>query len=138
RSACEAFHSLRDILLLKSPENVDVAGRSAQCVFVLKFQQTSGPVMAKGAEDTAFYIYTRLSTLNEVGGEPDHFGTPLAEFDRFNVERAARTPYALLATSTHDTKRSEDVRARIAVLSELPREWRAAVTRWPRPNPPRQ
>jgi (1->4)-alpha-D-glucan 1-alpha-D-glucosylmutase len=134
RTAAEIFDFLRDILLLKYPENVDEAGRNAQCDFVLKFQQTSGPVMAKGVEDTAFYIYNRLVALNEVGGEPDRFGTPLAEFDRFNAERAARTPYALLATSTHDTKRSEDVRARMSVLSELPREWRVALARWHRLN----
>ena len=86
--------------------------------------------MAKGVEDTAFYRYNRLVALNEVGSDPAAFGTSVAEFHRENAERARRWPHGLLTSSTHDTKRSEDVRARIAVLSELPREWRAAVNRW--------
>ena len=98
--------------------------------FVARFQQTSGPVMAKGVEDTAFYLYNRLVSLNEVGGEPERFGVSLATFHRHNRARQRRWPSALLATSTHDTKRSEDVRARINVLSEMPREWRAALARW--------
>ncbi len=102
--------------------------------FIAPFQQTTGPVMAKGVEDTAFYVYNRLLALNEVGGEPDRFGTSITAFHRQNQRRARAWPTALLATSTHDTKRSEDVRARIAVLSELPREWRAALTRWSRLN----
>ena len=100
----------------------------------MKFQQLTGPVMAKGVEDTAFYVYNRLVALNEVGGDPAAFGTSVAEFHRENAERARRWPHGLLTSSTHDTKRSEDVRARIAVLSELPREWRAAVNRWARLN----
>jgi (1->4)-alpha-D-glucan 1-alpha-D-glucosylmutase len=100
----------------------------------MKFQQLTGPVMAKGLEDTAFYVYNRLTSLNEVGGDPSQFGLPVAEFHRQNAARLAEWPRALLASSTHDTKRSEDVRARIAVLSELPREWRAALNRWARFN----
>jgi (1->4)-alpha-D-glucan 1-alpha-D-glucosylmutase len=100
----------------------------------MKFQQLTGPVMAKGVEDTAFYRYNRLVALNEVGSDPAAFGTSVAEFHRENAERARRWPHGLLTSSTHDTKRSEDVRARIAVLSELPREWRAAVNRWTRLN----
>jgi (1->4)-alpha-D-glucan 1-alpha-D-glucosylmutase len=91
-------------------------------------------VMAKGVEDTAFYRYNRLVALNEVGSDPSVFGTSVTEFHRQNADRARRWPHALLTSSTHDTKRSEDVRARIAVLSELPREWRAAVNRWARLN----
>jgi (1->4)-alpha-D-glucan 1-alpha-D-glucosylmutase len=102
--------------------------------FVARFQQTTGPVMAKGAEDTAFYVYNRLISLNEVGGDPDQFGRSLSAFHRANSERARDWPASLLGTSTHDTKRSEDVRARINVLSELPREWRTALTRWTRLN----
>ncbi|HLG74055.1 MAG TPA: malto-oligosyltrehalose synthase [Chloroflexota bacterium] len=102
--------------------------------FVARFQQVSGPVMAKGVEDTAFYQYNRLVSLNEVGGEPDQFGVSLAGFHRANARRAQTWPYSLLATSTHDSKRSEDVRARINVISELPRQWRAAVNRWHRLN----
>ena len=110
------------------------AGACERCRFVMKFQQLTGPVMAKGVEDTAFYVYNRLVSLNEVGGDPAAFGTSVAEFHRQNAERARRWPHGLLTSSTHDTKRSEDVRARIAVLSELPREWRAAVNRWARLN----
>jgi len=102
--------------------------------FIARFQQTSGPVMAKGVEDTAFYIYNRLVSLNEVGGQPDRFGTSLTAFHRFNVERTRQWLASLSATSTHDTKRSEDVRARINVLSELPGGWRSALTRWSRLN----
>jgi (1->4)-alpha-D-glucan 1-alpha-D-glucosylmutase len=102
--------------------------------FVARFQQTTGPVMAKGAEDTAFYVYNRLISLNEVGGDPDQFGRSLTSFHRRNAERAREWPASMLASSTHDTKRSEDVRARINVLSELPRDWSTALTRWTRLN----
>ncbi|MGH7965708.1 MAG: malto-oligosyltrehalose synthase, partial [Candidatus Binatia bacterium] len=97
-------------------------------------QQCTGPVMAKGVEDTAFYRYNRLLSLNEVGGTPEQFGTSLATFHEQNRERLQRWPHALLATTTHDTKRSEDVRARINVLSEIPQEWRAALNRWSKLN----
>ena len=96
----------------------------------MKFQQYSGPVMAKGLEDTAFYRYNRLVALNEVGGHPDHFGVSAAEFHAANVARAAAWPRSMLATSTHDTKRGEDARARLAVLSEMPQEWHAQVIEW--------
>ena len=102
--------------------------------FVLKFQQVSGPVTAKAIEDTAFYIYNRLVSLNEVGGEPDKFGVSPAQFHERQAKRLREWPHSLLATSTHDTKRSEDVRARINVLSEMPKEWRTAVRRWARYN----
>ncbi len=98
--------------------------------FVARLQQIGGPVMAKGVEDTAFYQYNRLVSLNEVGGDPDQFGVSVAAFHRGNAQRQQSWPFSLLATSTHDSKRSEDVRARISVLSEMPRHWRAAVTRW--------
>ncbi len=90
--------------------------------------------MAKGTEDTAFYQYNRLISLNEVGGDPDEFGRSLTAFHRHNAELARAWPATQLTSSTHDTKRSEDVRARINVLSELPREWRTALTRWTRLN----
>ncbi len=102
--------------------------------FVMKFQQVTGPVTAKGIEDTAFYIYNRLVSLNEVGGEPDVFGISTARFHEAQLKRLQKWPHSLLATSTHDTKRSEDVRARINVLSEMPKEWRTAVRRWARFN----
>ena len=95
-----------------------------------RMQQTSGMVVAKGTEDTAFYRYSRFVGLNEVGGSPDHFGVPVAEFHAAQAEREARWPEAMTALSTHDTKRSEDVRARLAVLAELPEEFAAAVRRW--------
>jgi (1->4)-alpha-D-glucan 1-alpha-D-glucosylmutase len=128
------YEFLRDILLLRYPDTLEPEARDEQRTFVMKFQQITGPVMAKGIEDTAFYLYNRLASLNEVGGEPQRFGTLFAEFHRQNQERLRNWPASLLATSTHDTKRSEDIRARINVLSELPDEWRAALTRWSRLN----
>ncbi|MDP8921654.1 MAG: malto-oligosyltrehalose synthase, partial [Chloroflexota bacterium] len=126
---------LRDTLLLQPLEGPEAERmRAAQLRFVMKFQQTTGPVTAKAVEDTAFYRYNRLVALNEVGGEPEAFGVSVAAFHRHNGERLRTWPHTMLATSTHDTKRSEDVRARIAVLSELPREWGAAVSRWARLN----
>ena len=128
------YDFVRDTLLLRSPENVDAAYLEEQQRFVGKFQQVTSPVEAKGVEDTAFYRYNRLVALNEVGGRPDRFGTPLEEFHAHCLRRLERWPGGLSATSTHDTKRSEDVRARIAALSELPHEWRTAVGRWHRWN----
>ncbi len=98
--------------------------------FVLRFQQFTGPLAAKGAEDTALYRYLRLVARNEVGGSPGSFGTAVREFHAVCRENARTRPHSLLATSTHDTKRSEDVRARIALLSEIPGRWRAAVHTW--------
>jgi (1->4)-alpha-D-glucan 1-alpha-D-glucosylmutase len=112
----------------------DLLCRTGELDFVRRFQQLTGPVAAKGMEDTAFYRYGRLLSLNEVGGAPDRFGTSEADFHRLNADRRARWPHSLSATSTHDTKRSEDVRARINVLSELPHEWRARVRAWRRLN----
>jgi (1->4)-alpha-D-glucan 1-alpha-D-glucosylmutase len=98
--------------------------------FVVRFQQTCGPVMAKGVEDTAFYRWLRLTSLNEVGGDPAHLGVPVDELHDWCVRRLARWPAAMTTLSTHDTKRSEDVRARLAALTELPKEWAEQVTRW--------
>lgn len=98
--------------------------------FVMRWQQLTGPAMAKGLEDTAFYRHTRLVALNEVGGNPGHFSESPAEFHAWLRTREQREPYPLNATSTHDTKRSEDVRARLLVLSEVAEGWRAAVRRW--------
>jgi (1->4)-alpha-D-glucan 1-alpha-D-glucosylmutase len=95
--------------------------------FVLRFQQTTPPVMAKGVEDTAFYRYLRFVALNEVGGSPDRFSLGVDEFHAANLERGRRFPLHLLASQTHDTKRSGDVRARLVALSWLPEEWEAAV-----------
>ena len=126
------FDFVGDTLLLRETDAHPVDDDRLR--FIARFQQTTGPVMAKGTEDTAFYQYNRLISLNEVGGNPDRFGHSLTAFHRHNLQRARDWPATLLASSTHDTKRSEDVRARINVLSELPREWRAALTRWTRLN----
>ena len=128
------FDFLRDVLLLHYPAGLDETARQTRYNFVLKFQQCTGPLMAKGLEDTSFYIYNRLISLNEVGGEPDHFGNTPGNFHRQQAERQRNWPFSLLTTSTHDTKRSEDVRARINVLSEIPKEWRLAVRSWARIN----
>lgn len=100
--------------------------------FAMRVQQYSGPVMAKGLEDTAFYRYNRFVALNEVGGHPDEFGVAPHAFHRANLQRLRRWPQAMLATATHDTKRGEDVRARLAVLSEMPEEWARQVQAWSR------
>jgi (1->4)-alpha-D-glucan 1-alpha-D-glucosylmutase len=98
--------------------------------FVTRFQQTAGPVMAKGVEDTAFYRYHRLISLNEVGGDPGRFGTSPDAFHAASVTRQASWPSSMTTLTTHDTKRNEDVRARLAVLSEVPHLWTEAVRRW--------
>ncbi len=128
------FDFLRDILLFRFPADMDPALVAEHEAFVMKFQQCTGPIMAKGLEDTAFYIYNRLSALNEVGGEPQSFGIGPAEFHHTNEHNRRHWPHTLLATSTHDTKRAEDTRARIAALSELPQEWRRAVRAWGNAN----
>jgi len=102
--------------------------------FIMQFQQFTGPLMAKGFEDTALYIYNRLISLNEVGGNPQRFGVTAGEFHAFNTSRATTLPHSLNATSTHDTKRGEDVRARINVLSEIPFEWETHLKHWARIN----
>jgi (1->4)-alpha-D-glucan 1-alpha-D-glucosylmutase len=106
--------------------------RTAVLRCAMKFQQLSGPIMAKGLEDTAFYRYNRFIALNEVGGEPQRIGLGVEEFHALNAERANRWPRALSATATHDTKRGEDTRARLAVLTELPDEWAEQVREWRR------
>ncbi len=124
------FDFLRDILMFKFPANTDAAGHADHEHFVMKFQQCTGPIMAKGLEDTAFYIFNRLVALNEVGGEPQHFGSTTEKFHHTNEHNARRWPHTLLATSTHDTKRAEDTRARVAALSEMPDAWREALQTW--------
>lgn len=98
--------------------------------FAMRFQQFSGPLMAKGLEDTLFYVYNRLISLNEVGGDPGTFGVTAEEFHRYNQRQLTHWPHTLNASSTHDTKRSEDIRARLNVLSEIPDEWEQQVKRW--------
>lgn len=123
------FDFIRSLLLKEWDERTS-QDRREQLGFVMRFQQMTSPVTAKGIEDTACYLYNRLVSLNEVGGNPESFGVTVTAFHKHLRERQARWPYSLSATSTHDIKRSEDVRARINVLSEMPREWRTSVNRW--------
>ncbi|WP_274424052.1 malto-oligosyltrehalose synthase [Chelativorans sp. YIM 93263] len=111
--------------LLLAPADTD-----ARATFITRFQQTTGPLMAKAMEDTVFYRYNRLIALNEVGAEPDEFGMEPDAFHAAMQARAAEAPHGLSATATHDTKRGEDARARLAALSEMPSEWASAVSRW--------
>lgn len=123
------FDFLRDILLVRFGAHLGEEERRLQLGFAMKLQQFTGPVMAKGMEDTTFYVYNRLVSLNEVGGEPVLFGNSVADFHAHNSQRLATAAGSLLATTTHDTKRSEDVRTRIDVLSELPDEWKTVLSR---------
>ncbi|HEY2290937.1 MAG TPA: malto-oligosyltrehalose synthase [Thermoanaerobaculia bacterium] len=123
----DLFDFFRDLLLL---EIRGPGGSQAESELVMRFQQLTGPAMAKGVEDTAFYNFHRLIALNEVGGSPGDFGLSVEAFHSLSVESQRLWPRALLATSTHDTKRSEDVRARISLLSEIPEEWGRAARRW--------
>lgn len=119
---------------LGQPDAFSPEERRHQRDFVRRFQQFTGPLMAKGFEDTVLYIYNRLLSLNEVGGSPDLFGSSLETFHRFNRRRAELWPHSMNATSTHDTKRGEDVRARLNVLSEIPEEWERNIRFWSRLN----
>ncbi|MDY0226176.1 MAG: malto-oligosyltrehalose synthase [Desulfomicrobium apsheronum] len=121
---------LRSVLLLQKDQDIPSPLHDAAQDFVMKLQQFTGPIMAKGMEDTAFYIANRLLSLNEVGGDPRRFGVSPAAFHNANRDRAGHYPHAMLNTSTHDSKRSGDVRCRISVLSETPLEWEKALFRW--------
>ncbi len=133
-TSASVFDFIQDLLLLKDPDSIGDAHRAERRLFVMRFQQLTGPVMAKGLEDTAFYRYCPLLSLNEVGGSPEAFGVALAHFHAKNLSRRTSWRNAMLASSTHDTKRSEDVRARINVLSEIPSEWYRAIRAWQRLN----
>jgi (1->4)-alpha-D-glucan 1-alpha-D-glucosylmutase len=124
------FSFVRDALLQKYPETFTDENKAEQLAFAGKFQQVTSPATAKGIEDTAFYVYNRLVSLNEVGGEPGRFGVSPGELHGYLADRQKLWPHALSAMSTHDTKRSEDVRARLNVLSEMPEEWGGRVRRW--------
>jgi (1->4)-alpha-D-glucan 1-alpha-D-glucosylmutase len=124
---------VRGALLLELPTQSESA-RQRMRRFAMKFQQITAPITAKGIEDTALYRFNRLASLNEVGGEPDFYGSSISAFHTDAQYRVKYWPHEMLATSTHDTKRSEDVRARISVLSEMPAAWRQAVHRWSRIN----
>lgn len=128
------FDFVRRSLLGQALEGTGDELRAHVRHFAMRFQQFTSPVAAKGVEDTAFYQYSRLVSLNEVGGDPSQFGITVRAFHGASAGRAARWPHTLLATSTHDNKRSEDVRSRIDVLSEMPAAWRLALRRWSRIN----
>jgi (1->4)-alpha-D-glucan 1-alpha-D-glucosylmutase len=138
RTAEAIFDFVRDTVLLRNLGDFHEEDRPKIIDWVMKFQQVTGPVLAKGMEDTAFYVYNRLVSLNEVGGHPVQFGTSVEEFHQQNGERLRQWPHSMLASSSHDTKRSEDVRARISVLSEVPEEWEAALGRWGALNAPKK
>jgi (1->4)-alpha-D-glucan 1-alpha-D-glucosylmutase len=124
------FAFVRRFLLLDFPDYISEEEKHEWLHFAMKFQQLTGPVMAKGVEDTTHYAYNRLLSLNEVGGQPGHFGCSLEEFHSFNTKKRDLWPDSLNATSTHDTKRGEDARARINVLSEMPDEWQENIRKW--------
>lgn len=124
------FDFIEKVLINEFEEDEESPMRAEILKFLMKFQQYTGPLMAKGLEDTSFYRYNRLISLNEVGGEPQHFGINVNDFHNQNLNRLNFCPHNMLTTSTHDTKRSEDVRARLSVLSEIPEEWQKQVNRW--------
>ena len=130
----DLFGFLGDLLLLRirgsEPPGLRAPVDPVEGELATRFQQVSSATMAKGAEDTAFYSFVPLVSLNEVGGDPDCFGTSVEEFHQSCLDARADHPHAMVATSTHDTKRSEDVRARISLLSEIPEAWADAVRRW--------
>jgi len=124
------FDFIRSMLLLESPDGLEPADRRERRDFVLRFQQLTAPVIAKGLEDTAFYRYFPLAALNEVGGPIDARGVSVEQWHAENQERARLLPTAMSATATHDTKRGEDVRARLLALTEVSEDWVRAIDRW--------
>ena len=142
------FDFFREVMLSRPPEDgsgprpdrrdgyppADAAEAAERLAFAMKFQQYTGPVQAKGIEDTSFYRYNLLLSLNEVGGDPDRFGRSVEDFHHANAVRLRNWPWEMLATATHDTKLGEDTRARLNVLSEMPDEWARDVGLWTRIN----
>ncbi len=126
------YQYLQDLLLMELP--LTEAEKPLALDFLMRIQQLTGPVMAKGLEDSVYYLYNRLISLNEVGGSPKKFGMRDEEFHRLNQQNITQWPYGLLASSTHDTKISEDIRARLNVISERPKEWRDLVLMWKKQN----
>jgi len=133
------FLFVRSVLLTGSDRAADHESDEDRCqrqrrTFAMKFQQYTAPVQAKGVEDTAYYRYNAFISLNEVGGDPRRFGRSVEEFHGGNAVRLERWPLEMIATATHDTKRGEDARARLNVISEMPQSWRHAVSCWMRIN----
>jgi (1->4)-alpha-D-glucan 1-alpha-D-glucosylmutase len=131
-SSC--FHFVRDVLLLKDAGHLFAEQREARLAFVMRWQQFTGPIVAKSLEDTVLYVYNPLLSLNEVGGNPNPSAVVAPESEAFASKRQRRRQYGVNSTSTHDTKRGEDVRVRINVLSEIPNEWEEHLNRWARWN----
>ena len=129
-----ALDFLERVLLLQFDDGLSDGDRAAWLRFSMRVQQYTGPVMAKGVEDTAFYLYNRLTSLNEVGASLEHFGVTPEAFHQFNQKSASQWLHRMNATATHDTKRGEDTRARINVISELAEEWREQVNQWQQLN----
>lgn len=121
---------IEQLLLHDNETSLTEDQKAEQLHFVMKLQQLTGPLMAKGVEDTLLYIYNRLLSLNEVGGNPGHFGISLEAFHEFNLKKYDRWLHSMNATATHDTKRGEDVRARLNVISEIPEEWESQLQKW--------
>ncbi|MBL1173619.1 MAG: malto-oligosyltrehalose synthase [Pantanalinema sp. GBBB05] len=121
---------IEQLLLHDNETSLTEDQKAEQLHFVMKLQQLTGPLMAKGVEDTLLYIYNRLLSLNEVGGNPGHFGISLEAFHEFNLKKCDRWLHSMNATATHDTKRGEDVRARLNVISEIPEEWENQLQKW--------
>ncbi|MHB8866759.1 MAG: malto-oligosyltrehalose synthase, partial [Pirellulaceae bacterium] len=136
RAAPEAIDFLGEVLLLENKARLPEHELSERVNFIQRFQQLTGPAAAKGIEDTAMYAYVPLVSLNEVGGEPHAPQEPVAKLHQANEERATTWPHTMLAVTTHDTKRTADVRARLDVLSELPTLWSGLIRRWQRLNRP--
>lgn len=129
------FQFIRRILLREFPEGLEKLDEIEQIeLFIGRFQQVTSPIMAKGVEDTTFYRYVPLVSVNEVGGHPSMASISVERFHEENRSRLEHLPAAMISSSTHDTKRSEDVRAKISTLSEVPDQWRMAVGRWSRMN----
>lgn len=133
-TARNAYDFIRDILLLQLEPQLRKEEQRLYRDFILRFQQLTSPIMAKGVEDTVFYVSNRFISLNEVGSDHAYFGYSRGEFHKHNLERNRTWPAAFITTSTHDTKRSEDVRYRLNVLSEIPEEWKKYINRWARIN----
>jgi len=133
-ASAPVFDFLRRVLLLEIPPSLAGDGREEWVRFLMRWQQFTGPIMAKGYEDTSLYVYNRLVSMNEVGGSPSSAGVPVSAFHSRCEKAAGRWPHTMNTTTTHDTKRSEDVRARINVLSEIPEEWEKRLQQWCRQN----
>jgi (1->4)-alpha-D-glucan 1-alpha-D-glucosylmutase len=129
------FKFVREVLVPHDVAGLSDEERARRVAFSMKFQQYTGPVQAKGLEDTAFYRYNILISINEVGGDPGRFGSSIKEFHEGNLKRRREWPYSMLTTSTHDTKRGEDARARLNVLSEIPERWEKQVLEWTQLTP---